>query len=158
MGSPLGPVLANIFMCHLESSALNMYQGNQPLLYRRYMDDTFLIFNSPLDVTSFYDWMNSQHEHIKFTMEQEQDGRISFLDVLVTREPNGHLVTSVYRKPSFSGLYLRWDSFVPKQYKRGLVTCLLNHAWRLCSTYQLFHEEVTFNKHLLVANGYPKTS
>ena len=45
MGSPLGPVLANIFMAQLEEKALQMFNGNKPDVYNRYVDDTFLIFN-----------------------------------------------------------------------------------------------------------------
>ena len=41
MGSPLGPVLANIFMSHLEKHALDTYQGQKPLFYKRYVDDVF---------------------------------------------------------------------------------------------------------------------
>ena len=40
MGSPLGPVMANIFMCELERKALEQYSGTLPSLYRRYVDDT----------------------------------------------------------------------------------------------------------------------
>ena len=40
MGSPLGPVMANIFMSHLENRALHTYNGPLPTLYRRYADDT----------------------------------------------------------------------------------------------------------------------
>ena len=44
MSSPLGPVMANIFMCELERKALEQYNGTLPSLYRRYVDDTFLVF------------------------------------------------------------------------------------------------------------------
>ena len=59
------------------------------------------------------------------------------------------------RKPTFSGLYLRWDSFVPKTFKKGLVNGLLCRAWRLCSNYTLFHSEVLCIRETLKSNGYP---
>ena len=70
--------------------------------------------------------MNTQYPNITFTHEEETNDSLPFLDVLV------------YHKPTFSGLYLpvRWDSFVPKQYKRGLVHCLIHRAWKICSSYQ----------------------
>ena len=43
MGSPLGPILANIFMSRFESKALSKYNGNHPLFYKRYVDDTFFL-------------------------------------------------------------------------------------------------------------------
>ena len=39
MGSPLAPVLANIFMSFHESKWLNEYNLNKPKFYLRYIDD-----------------------------------------------------------------------------------------------------------------------
>ena len=45
MGSHLGPTIANIFMCALEQNFLaNCPSEFQPILYRRYVDDTYCIF------------------------------------------------------------------------------------------------------------------
>ena len=38
---------------------------------------------------------------------------ISFLDVLVSRNEEGTIETSLYSKKTFSGLYMKFDSFVP---------------------------------------------
>ena len=47
MGSPLGPTFANIFMCHLEELFLNQCPVEfKPTFYRRYVDDTFVLFKS----------------------------------------------------------------------------------------------------------------
>ena len=37
---------------------------------------------------------------------------------------------------------------VPKSYKKGLVNCLEFRAWKLCSSYVLFHSEILFVKEL----------
>ena len=50
---------------------------------------------------------------------------------------------------------MRWDSFLPKSYKKSLVNCLVSRAWKLCSTFNLFHQELEFLKKTLLANGYP---
>ena len=91
MWSPLGPVLANIFMANLESMALRPFSGNKPVMYCRYVDDIFLAFQSKDDVNSFFQWMNDQHPQIKFTLKEETNKQISFLDVLVHRQPNGEI-------------------------------------------------------------------
>ena len=72
--------------------------------------------------------------------------------IYITHNDDGTLSTSKYRKPTFSGLYLKWNSYVPKQFKTGLVNCLLNRAWKICSNSDLFHQEI---KSTLAANGYP---
>ena len=54
------------------------------------------------------------HSSLKFTMEKESDHQLAFLDVFVHKTSTAFL-TSVYRKPNFSGLYARWDSFCPQQ-------------------------------------------
>ena len=157
MGSPLGPILANIFMCHFESKALDSYSGVKPGVYNRYVDDCFLIFSNKLECNQFFEHLNQQHSSLSFTMESESDHTLPFLDIKITRNQDGSLSTSMYRKPTFSGLYLKWTSFVPKQFKINLVNCLLNRAWRICSSSELFQTEVSFIKDILAANGYPYT-
>ena len=154
MGSPLGPVLANIFMCYLEENAIDNYTGEQPSVYRRYVDDTFLIFYTKEDSIAFFDFLNTQNDNIKFTKEDEDNNMLSFLDVLVTRV-DGTLCTSVYRKRTFSGLFMKYDSFVPIQCKRSLVYGLINRSWKICSSVESFENEVKFLKNILGANGYP---
>ena len=44
---------------------------------------------------------------------------------------------------------------MPKSYKKGLVNSLVFRAWKLCSSYVLFHSEIMFVKELLMSNGYP---
>ena len=100
-------------------------------------------------------FFNYRHQNIKFTKEVENDNSLPFLDIKITRNEESLISTSVYHKPTFSGLYLQWKSFVPRHYKISLVYCLLFRAWRICSDCGLFHNEVGFIKSTLVANGYP---
>ena len=88
-GPPLGPVLANIFVSHLESNALRDYHGNHPSVYRRYVDDTFLVFNDRDDAELFLDFMN---KNIKFTVEIEENNCLPFLDVLITRNDEVNII------------------------------------------------------------------
>ena len=43
MGSPLGPILADLFMSKLETK-LNRFSKNRPILWLRYVDDIFCVF------------------------------------------------------------------------------------------------------------------
>ena len=68
--------------------------------------------------------MNHQHPNIKFTFEAKKSNNFSFLDVKICRE-NNKFTTSVFRKPTFSGEFTNFDSFIPKSYKHGLVNTLI---------------------------------
>ena len=74
MGSPLGPILANIFVGHLESS---IPKHQFPLLYDRFVDDTFSNFSNSTGVDVFFRKLNSLHPNVQFTMEMEE--MMSFL-------------------------------------------------------------------------------
>ena len=62
MGSPLGPLFANIFLSFHEKSWLADCPSNfKPLFYRHYVDDCFLIFQSLDHVLPFLSYLNSRH-------------------------------------------------------------------------------------------------
>ena len=70
-------------MGHHEKLWLENFQGSKILFYRRYVDDTFSLFHSEHDVIIFFDYINSRHPNIRFTMEKETHHKLPFLDVLV---------------------------------------------------------------------------
>ena len=156
MGSALGPTLANVFMCHFETIWLeNCPSHFKAIVYRRFVDDTFLLFRSKDHVEKFRNDINKQHKNIKFTSEIEENGSLSFLDIKISRE-NNKFVTSVYRKPTFTGVFTNFESFIPDIYKRGLIETLLHRSFRLCSNYENFHREIETLKSILKHNSYPQ--
>ena len=90
-----------------------------------------------------------------FTFEEEQDNCLPFLDVLVTREGD-NLHTSLYRKPTFSGLYTNFYSFISEKYKTGLIYTLLFRIFTFAVDWNKFHDEVQFLKELFRKNAYPE--
>ena len=156
MGSPLGPTLANIFMCYSEKRWLeNCPLSFKPIIYRRYVDDTFLIFRRPQDADLFLDYLNSQHPNIKFTAEKEDNKELHFLDVNITRLGNA-FKTNTYRKPTYTGLYTLFTSFIPNKIKTHIFTNLLFRAFTICSSYPAFHTEATRLIQTFTKNGYPR--
>ena len=155
MGSPLGPTLANAFMCHMESKWLKKCPLDfKPAFYRRYVDDCFVIFNSESHVELFLDFINGQHQSIQFTYEKEVNNILPFLDLKVERK-EAVLTTSIYRKPTFTGLLSKFDSFTPMKYKENLIATLINRGYKLCSSFLAFDNECNFLKSILTKNGYP---
>ena len=118
-------------------------------------DDTFLLFASESHVKKFHKYLNSRHGNITFTFETELDDKLPFLDVLVSRE-GPCLTTSLYRKPTFSGLYTNFNSFISQKYKTGLITCLLFRIFILTVDWRKFHEEVKFLSDTFRKNQYPQ--
>ena len=87
--------------------------------------------------------MNSHHPNIQFTSEEEANNKISFLDISFTRI-NNKLTTSSYRKKTVSGVYLNFGSFLPLDYKKGLINTILFRAYNVCADYVTLHTEIDF--------------
>ena len=65
------------------------------------------------------------------------------------------LTTSVYRKPTFSGVLTNFKSFISTFQKFGLVYTLLHHCFNITSSYEKFHNEINALKQIFKLNGYP---
>ena len=63
--------------------------------------------------------------------------------------------TSIYRKPTFTGLFTNFHSFIPLAYKRSLISCLLYRIFNLCSSYENFHVQLEVIRKLFNLNGFP---
>ena len=92
----------------------------------------FVFFNKQEHVQFFLEYINKKRKNMKFSIETEINGSLSFLDVKIFRE-NDKFVTSVFRKYTFSGLYTNLISFISFEYKIGLVHTLLNRCFNLSS-------------------------
>ena len=141
MGSPLGPTLANAFLVYHEKNWLEHCPVEyRPLYYRRYVDDIFVLFNSAEHLKRFYSYLNSRHPNISFTIENEKDNSMSFLDVNIIREKD-KFSPSFHWKPTFSGIYTHFDSFLPSSKKTDLLHTLSYRCFRICSDWNKFHLE-----------------
>ena len=142
MGSPLAPVLANLFMGHHERIWLENYKASSILFYRRYVDDTFCLFDTEHDTILFFDYINDRYPNIRFTMEKEMDKKIPFLDVLIDNSQPQSLITRVYRKKTVTGLLTNYFSFTPFSYKLGLIRTLVDRTYKINNTWLGFHEDI----------------
>ena len=159
MGSPLGPVLANIFVGFHEQK-LALEDNTDALLYRRFADDTFALNTSMEQSEKLLSTLNKLHPALEFTCEHEQNGKLPFLNNLVIRNPppgvrqRVSIETTIYRKPTYTGQYTRWDAFTSRKHKINLVRCLTNRATRICSPRRL-DEELDCIRNIFTNNGYP---
>ena len=156
MGLPLAPTLANLFLSHLEVDWIDKCPPEfRPAEYFRYVDDTFILFRNPSQATKFFDYMNLMHPNIKFTCENENNGSLNFLDVTVTRDNENKFDTSVYRKPTFTGLGTSYFSHCPYNFKLNGILTLINRAYNICSNFTNLHRELYFLGEFFQKNGYP---
>ena len=152
MGSPLGPALANIFVGYQEAKLFNI--AKRPLVYFRYVDDTFAVFNNEEDSNTFFIHLNSLYPSLRFTYEKNSNRSLPFLDMLVERH-DLEFLTSVYRKPIFTGQYLRWNFFSPQKRKINLIGTLVHRAFMICFKSKL-DPELGKIRSILLENGYPE--
>ena len=144
MGSPLGPSLVNSFLC----------DKFKPVYYGRYVDNIFVLFKPCDYLIRFKDHLNKCHPNMKFSFEEEKNGKLSFLDVEVSRKGN-KFATTVCPKPTFSGVDNHFDNFLPTTYKFSMIYNLVFRCFSICSNWTNFHNELVFLKDIFFKNGYP---
>ena len=105
-------------------------------------------------VKKFLRYMNLHDHNIQFTCEKESNDKSSFLDKSITRS-NNKLVTSLYRKKRFSGVYLNYNSFLTTNYKKGLINTLLFQSYNIRADYRILHNEIKHLKTIWQKNSFP---
>jgi hypothetical protein len=153
MGSPLSPLMANLFMEWFEEQAQDT-ASLKPKLWLRYVDDVYCLWQHGRDsLSGFLDHLNGIHPNIRFTMETEENGKLPFLDVNIERV-GSRIETGVYYKRTHTGQYLAFTSNHPRKTKSGIVKCLVNRARNICQGTKL-EQELQHLKSTFKKNGYP---
>lgn len=153
MGTKLAPNYANIFMGELETEFLSQ-TPLKPLLYRRYIDDIFLIWtHSEDELLNFIDTYNTVHPNIHFTHTYSQV-TVNFLDVTIIIEDD-KLSTTLYRKPTDRQQYLHYQSDHPRHCKNSIPYGQAHRFKRICSKDTDFHASSQKLKLVLEKQKYP---
>lgn len=156
MGSPLGPTFANAFLSHHEIEWLeNCPKEFKPLVYKRYIDDCFLVFKTREESLLFFNYLNSRHSNITFTQEIQTNNSLSFLDVKVSFE-GGKFVTSTYRKPTVTLLGTNYFSFVPFKFVLSGIKSRIFRSFKINSTWLNFHKDMEYISKFAKFNFFPK--
>ena len=152
MGSPLSPVLANLFMEFFESELLTTLPFRPPF-WARYVDDVIIFWPDGEDFQDFFTRLNELVPTIKFTTEWEQNDVLPFLDLKVHRLNSGFSF-AIYRKPTHSNQYIHYFSCQPEHVKRGSVFSLLLRAYRVCDQVHR-QKEINFVFQAFLKVGFP---
>ena len=102
----------------------------------------------------FTNHLNSHHDSIKFTTEEEIDGKLPMLDVLTCRQPDGSITASFYGKTTHTVQYLAADSHHPLQHKLGVIRTLFHRAETVCTTETQIIDEKQYVQSALIKCGY----
>ena len=86
-----------------------------------------------------------------FTIETKQNNKISFLDASDIRE-QGKYTTTVYRKPTFSGVYTHFDSSLPNTHKIGMIYKMFPYMLY----WSMFHSQLTLLRKIFQKNDNPE--
>ena len=154
MGSPVSPIVANLYMEKMELKALASYKGTTPSHWFRYVDDTWVKIKTH-EVIPFTDHINSVDNNIKFTREDTKENRLPFLDCAVKVEQDGSLNIEVYRKPTHTDQYLMFDSHHPLEHKLGVIRTLKHRADRVATKTEGKLKEHSHIKEALKTCGFP---
>ena len=154
MGSPVSVVVADIVMQNIEEQALATYKRTLPL-WLRYVDDTFTAVHKD-EIDDFHEHLNRQNADIQFTKEIEENGKIPFLDCLVTRDNNNKLNTTVYRKPTHTDRLLDQSSYNPTSHKATTIQTLTRRAQLVCDSPDSLADENNYLDNVFNKNNYNK--
>ena len=156
MGSPLSPILANLYMEYFESTLLPQIPEHlRPSVWLRYVDDVFSIYpHSEESFQEFLRQLNGLAPTIRFTTEIEQNGVLPYLDVNVHKD-NGRFRFSIYRKPTHSESYIHYFSCHPITVKRSVTMGLFLRAFRYCDP-EFLDQEIDHLFRSFSRLGYPQ--
>ena len=152
MGSPLGPLFANFYMCHIENAVLQD-PALRPHIYARYVDDIFVNVEDDQHLRALKEALEAKSV-LKFTYETSKDKAIPFLDVKVQVNEDKTFNTSVHRKATDGGNCLNAESECPERYKTSVIRAFVRRAIHHSSTWQALHAELERSRQILVNNGY----
>jgi hypothetical protein len=156
MGSPLSPLLAELFMDYFEEKLFSDNSVNTKNIYCwfRYVDDVFAIWTgTDRQLDNFLTTLNTQCKGIQFTCEKEKEGKLNFLDVTVskTEKKFGY---SIFRKTTATDHIIPSDSRHHISHKLSTFHFLLNRLLDIPLSKNAFDQELEIIKAIAVSNGY----
>ena len=159
MGSPLSPLLAEVFMNHFEN---NLFKSKNPLLknifyWYRYVDDIICCWiGSNRQLNLFLNFINSLEPSINFTLELDENKSINFLDLTIKILNNRHDF-SIFRKPTHTDTIIPASSSHPWTHKLAFFNSSIHRLFNVPMSPDNFLKEVNVLKQMAVNNSYPSS-
>ena len=99
-------------------------------------------------------YLNSIEERVQWTMELEEERKLLFTDILITRLDN-KLKTKVYRKATHTNKYINWRSCNAKEILIGTMKTLIFRAHKLCNLLENLQDELIYLKETFILIDFP---
>ena len=131
MGNCLSPILANSFMEFFEKYLLSKIKPENIPWYR-YLDDVIALVPIDFDTNLFLAQLNELVPSINFTIEEEINGRLGFLDVMIQREDRVFKF-DIFRKETNVNSFIHAYSAHTWDTKRAVFTQMYHRAFKICS-------------------------
>ena len=156
MGTRVAPTFACLFMGAIELMMLGAWTGVQPRLYKRYIDDIFLLWTgSENELLKFISHLNKFHPFLKFKASYNFETRtVEFLDTLISITNDGFIKTSLFVKPGKKCSYLLPSSCHPTHITGNIPYSLALRLKRICSDNLDFLNQLDVLKNTLMSRGY----
>lgn len=150
MGNPLSPFMCNLFMNQLEK---RMKQSTLfPRFWRRYVDDVIAIVKRD-KLGEVFAFINAASEHLKFTVEEESNGCLPFLDLLVIR--SGEIFEfDVFRRATNAERFITSDSFHHHSHKYEAFNSMIFRLVNLPLREVRFEKEWQYICRIAELNGF----
>ena len=147
MGSPVSPIVANLYRDEVEHRTLSSFSGTDPSHCFRYVDDTRVkIQTRELEAFS---------AHLNKTRKDVKENSLAIVNCAGKMEEDRNVSIEVYRKPTHTDQYLRFDSHHLLEHKLGVIKTLQHRANEIPTTTQGTKKEEQHLKTALRTCGYP---
>jgi hypothetical protein len=132
MGSPFSGIIAEIFIQNLEQLRLkHILESKAITYYTRYVDDIFLLYNPDRITTELIlELFNKQHKAIQFTITEEINKRISYLDLNISNT-QGTIEIDISKKPTATDITISNTSCHPGEHKIAIFKNWLHRRHKL---------------------------
>lgn len=154
MGSPLSGIVANIFLNRLENIFLGHPDTKGIIHWSRYVDDILCFYDcSVTSEDNLLKTLNSLHHSIKFTKESENNKKLNFLDISITRNID-KLSYTIYRKPTQTSHTIDNNSNHPISHKIAGLNTMVHRALHIPMNKEEFNKEINTIKHIAKVNNH----
>ena len=148
------PSYASIFIARFEAKHIYPHGKEMSLLYLRYIDDIFMIWNdTKAELMTFIKELNEQHRTIKFDF-QVSPRKIAFLAEMLYKDENNNIQKTLYRKPIDQQAFLHTKSENPRSLKSSIPYSQVLRRKTICSSSTEFDNNCAIIKQKFLDRQY----